>query len=602
MKKNFSALAQIIFILKFAAKFLWETNKKTFLIVVFLNALVSLFIIPNLLLDKAFLDILVSNIKSPQPLSAFRAILWIVAARFALQALRSLANRFAGYYSRVLSWEQNQRAEVMIGTKYATIAVPTLEDPDFKDRYQKIERESLNRLQGVANNFISLPRHLTGVISSLSFFIVTQPFVVLTALVSLVPAIIVERVFVKKNYELESQISLLHRFRGMYYYYLGRTRSYLELRLLHIHEHLGLQIKKYWQKIIDKRKAFSQGRRTWTYLAGLVDDAVSYSFDGLFAFQAIVGKISIGSAQAYIRAISNFKQSFTALTGAILELYENYLYLTDLVWFLELDNPYYNTQGRKLTPPFKGGITFKDVWFKYPDTENWILKGVTFQISPRENIALVGKNGAGKTTLVKLLCGFYKPDKGQILVNNTPVQQLNKPQYWKYLSVLFQDSDAFGITVKEIVSASDIAKSENLDKIKEYTRVSQIDSWIESLPHKYANPIGRDFKDGVSPSSGQWQRIGIARALFKDPEVLVLDEPTSNVDPEAEEQIFNEILDIGRKKIIIFISHRFSTVRRADRILVIDQGLITEEGSHDQLMARQGTYSRLFHLQAKSYK
>ncbi len=602
MKRKFSALGQIGFILKFIARFLWDTDKKTLIYVILLNTSLSLFIIPNLLLDKAFFDTLVGNIKNPNPQGVFRAILLIVFARFAFQALRTLARSLTGYFSRVLIWKQNQKAESIIGLKYATIAVPMLEDPAFKDRYNRIERESLNRLQSITNNFVSLPQHIAGIISSLSLFVFTEPFVVVLSLLSLFPTVAVERVFIKKDYELDKRTSVLHRFRGMYYYFLGRSKSFMELRLLNIHENLAEKIRNYWQQIIDQRTQLFKSKRSWGFLASLFDTAISYSFDGVFGFQVIISKITIGTAQAYIRAISNFKENVTNLTSSVLELYENYLYLTDLVWFLNLESPYFNSQGFKLSGKISQAIKFDDVWFKYPGSDGWILKGVSFDILPKQNIAIVGKNGAGKTTIVKLLCGFYTPDKGVITIDGHDVSTLNKVEYWRRLSALFQESDAFGVTIKEIIAASKIDSVSDVERIKHYTNATGVKNWIETLPLKYDNPIGRDFEHGVAPSSGQWQRIALARTFFKDPEVMILDEPTSNVDPEAEEQIFNQILDIGADKIIIFISHRFSTVRRADKIVVLDEGKVIEHGSHEALLRQKGVYARLFKLQAKSYQ
>jgi ATP-binding cassette subfamily B protein len=203
---------------------------------------------------------------------------------------------------------------------------------------------------------------------------------------------------------------------------------------------------------------------------------------------------------------------------------------------------------------------------------------------------------------VKLLCGYYAPQKGRVTISGININDINKVDYWSKLSVLFQESDAFGITVREIIAAGNISKIADQKSVIEHAKLAQIDEWIQSLPLKYDNPIGRDFEKGVSPSSGQWQRLAIARTLFKNPEIMVLDEPTSNVDPQAEENIFNQILATGLDKIILFISHRFSTVRRANKILVLENGKISEQGTHDQLLNADGTYARLFRLQAKNYQ
>lgn len=596
-----SPLSQLWFLLKYSGRFFWQTDAKTFIGVMVLNAVTSIVIVPNLYLDKLFLDTLIGNLGQPLTQEVTRMVILIVGARFGLQLFARAARRLSGYYARYFFWKNFQRIESLVGVKYATIPVPVLEDPAFKDRYQKVERESLNKLQRIGENYLRIPQYVTGIISSLSFFALGQPWVIAVSIAALLPGIWVERVFIKKDYQLETSVSRLHRKRGMYYYYLARSRSYLESRILNIHQYLSRQVSVLWEEIINKRLSLLKSRRMAGFSVDSFESAVSYSFDAVFGLQALAGRITIGTAQAYIRAISTFKQSTSDLTTAIMDMYESYLYLDDLVWFLNLETPYYNEGGAKLTGAIEK-IEFEHVWFTYPGTQNPILKDVSFVINPGENVAIVGKNGAGKTTLVKLLAGFYVPDKGRVLVNGHSVETLHKPSYWKKLSALFQESDAFGITIKETLAIGNIQESGNEAKIKKLARTTQIDEWIEKLPLQYDNPIGRDFEQGVAPSTGQWQKIVIARTLFKDGDVMILDEPTSNVDPEAEEKIFKEILEVGKEKIIIFISHRFSTVRQADRIIVMEDGTVTEQGSHTELMQQEGTYARLFRLQAKSYQ
>ncbi len=602
MRNRFSAFGQMGFILKFITKFLWQTDKWSLVAAVVTNTFNSTLIIPDLYLGKVFFDTLVDNVKNPQPLQAFQIILWLVAARLGLQILRSLTNRIGGYYVRILFMKQNQKLEVMIGTKYATISVPTIENPEFRDRYQRVERESNGRFRSVTENFVRIPQYISGVVSALSIFVVTQPLVAFLSLISLIPALSVERIFIKKDFELDTETMKIHRVRGLYYFFLARARSYMELKLLNIHKYLGGKIKSAWQEIIDKRSSLYKSRRTWAFLAGIADDTVSYSFDALFAYQFIIGRITIGTAQAYIRAIANFKQNFSNLTAAVLELYENHLYLKDLVWFLNLDSPYYNNFGIKLTKNAKLQIKFEDVWFKYPQSQNWILKGVNLEIDAHQNVAIIGSNGVGKTTLVKLMCGFYSPQKGRVLIGNYDVKKLNKPRLWDQIAVLFQEFDAYNTSARESIGVGRIEKITDIASISKHAKMSDIDTWIKSLPKGYETPLSRDFEDGVIPSTGQWQRIGIARALFRDPKILVLDEPTSNVDPQAEEDVFNNLLKYGHEKTLVFISHRFSTVRRADRILLLEDGKITEQGGHDQLMDLNGQYAYLFNLQAKSYQ
>ncbi len=601
-KPNFSALGQILSINSFVGGLMWKINKGMFFGVVILNILFSATIIPSLYLDKRFFDILVSNITNPSPQKSFQIITWLVLGRMGLQLIKTLFRRVSGYWSRILIMRTGSEVEIMIAAKYASISVPDLENPDFKDRYMRIERETGGRIRRVADQVLRLPTYLSGVVSSLSIFAIGQPIVIILSLLSLVPSLIVERIFIKKDFELENKVSVFHRFRGMYSYFLGRTKSYMDLRLLGMKDYLRDKIYNAWEKIIVLRSDLMKQGRIWGYLAGTVDDIVSYAFDGYFAFMVIIGKSTVGSAQAYIRAISNFKQNVTNLTTTTLELYENYLYLSDVKWLFDMEEPYGIDKGADFNGKISKKIEFKDVWFKYPNTDNWILKGVSFSVLAHDNLAIVGKNGAGKTTLVKLLCGFYKPDKGSVTVDGQEVYDLKKPEYWKSLSVLFQDFEGYNVTVSESIAAGDISKSSDKKRIKEYAKKVGMDDWIISLPLGYENPLSRDFPKGVAASTGQWQRIAIARALFRNPQMLILDEPTSNVDPEAEEEIFDNILSLGKNKTIFFISHRFSTVRRADKIIVMDDGSVIEQGTHDSLMKESGKYAHLFNLQAKSYQ
>jgi ABC-type multidrug transport system fused ATPase/permease subunit len=276
--------------------------------------------------------------------------------------------------------------------------------------------------------------------------------------------------------------------------------------------------------------------------------------------------------------------------------------VADVIWFLDLKPQLDIFKGKLFTPKISSGIIFKDVWFKYSNSENWIIKGASFNINPKDNVALVGENGAGKTTLVKLLCGFYSPTKGEILLNGININKYSLKSYWKQLSVLFQDFEDYDFSARESIGYGNVDMINNLKEIIKYAKMADIHEWIDSLSLKYETPLSRWYTKGVTPSGGQRQRIGIARTLIKNGKIIVLDEPTSNVDPQAEEDIFNEVLKLGKNKILIFISHRFSTVRRADKILLLENGTISEQGSHDELMKKNGKYAHLFNLQAKSYQ
>ena len=597
-----SPLSQVWFVLKKTGGLLWQTDRNALIWTTILNILNSATILPTLYLDMVFLDTLVKSIGVSNLRPALQTIIWIVIGRFTISTFKGIAGRIIGTYDDSLSRGLNAKLDELLGLKYSQIDVSVVEDPKFKDRYGKIEREGGDRAWRLVSSFAEFSSSISGIVSSLALFIFFQPIIVLFSIAFLIPQFIIDAKLIKKRYKISDDLKTKYRIWGMLSYYLVRTRSYLELRLLNIAKYLTHKMALVQKEIITSWINLGKERLVARTLVVIPQDIFSFALDVYFAFLAITQKITIGSAQAYIRAIANFRESLSGLVGAILQFYENYLYMVDLVWFLNLQPSKNPAHGKPFPKKVTTGIQFSHVWFKYPESENWILKDVNFFINAAENIALVGENGAGKTTLVKLLAGFYEPTKGKITVDGLPVNKYKRNDYWKNISVLFQDLEGYDMTAQESIGYGNIAKVDNLTEIRKYAKMTDIDQWIQSLPLKYKNPLSRHYEKGVSPSFGQWQRIGLARTLIKNSQILVLDEPTSNVDPQAEEEIFNQVLKLGKEKILVFISHRFSTVRRADKILVLEKGTISESGSHEQLMKQDNTYARLFHLQAKSYQ
>jgi ABC-type multidrug transport system fused ATPase/permease subunit len=342
-------------------------------------------------------------------------------------------------------------------------------------------------------------------------------------------------------------------------------------------------------------------RETAHFLTYLPQNILAFIFSIYLGLLAIRKAITVGSAEMYLRATYSFQHNLTGLVGAFLELYENYLFVTDLVWFLNLA-PTISSGKKRLPRKIKKGIEFKNVWFRYKDGQPWVLRGVNLSIPAGEHLAIIGENGAGKTTLIKLLCRFYDPQKGEVLINGVNIKKLNREQLWENLAVLFQNFEGYPFTARESIGYGKVGEVENIDLIIRSAKKSAIHDFIDSLPLKYENPLAPEFEKGVEPSMGQWQRIGLARVLMRNTQVNILDEPTSNVDPKAEEEIFNKISKFIKGRILILISHRFSTVRRAGKICVMDKGKIIEEGTHEELLKKNGIYAELFELQAKSYR
>src|SRR3989344_5752537 len=379
------------------------------------------------------------------------------------------------------------------------------------------------------------------------------------------------------------------------------TRQFYENKIFGNIDYLARKLLKVQKEIIDFQYQRRKKRATARTFAGIPGYILSMVLNIYFFALALVGRVTLGTAQLLYQGTNTLAMGFTTLLNDAVNIYENYLFVSDLTWFLELKAELVGGQ-KQPSLNFSKGIEFKDVWFKYPNAKTWVLKGVSFEIGPKENLALVGENGAGKTTMIKLLSGFYKPNKGEVLVNGVNIFDYDQAKYRQLLGVLFQDFSWYPFTARESIGIGSVDKIKRREEIKKYAKLTGVDEFIESLPLKYENPLSKEFEKGVEPSKGQWQRIALSRILFRDSKILVLDEPTSNVDPQAEQKIFDKIIDLSRGKILVLISHRFSTVRRADRILLVDYGKIKEQGNHEELMKLDGEYAHLFNLQARGYQ
>jgi ATP-binding cassette, subfamily B, bacterial len=305
----------------------------------------------------------------------------------------------------------------------------------------------------------------------------------------------------------------------------------------------------------------------------------------------------------YLSVFRQAQNSFRSLFNGLGRLYENNLFMDNLFEYLELipEMPMAR-EGLMFPNPMRQGIEFRDVGFQYPGRPNWVLRHINFRIFPAERVALVGLNGAGKTTLVKLLVRLYDPTEGAILLDGVDLREYDVEDLRRNIAVLFQDFVHYQFTARENVGFGQIEEVENLEQVISAARRSGAEPIIKQLPQGYETTLGRRWNKGLELSGGEWQKVALGRAFMRDAQVLVLDEPTAALDAEAEYEIFKRFGELTQGKTAVFISHRFSTVRMADRIIVLENGGISEAGTHAELLAKGGTYAHLFNLQAEGYR
>lgn len=581
---------------------LWQVDQRLFLVLLFFNIVDGLLILPTLYLDKEFLDLIVKNIANPLWQQSLRALVTLIFARFAVLLMDEFSQRTIGVSNNLLSWKLTARFDLILGEKNTSLDLATVESPEFKDRFDKIMRESGNRSWTLVGAIFELPRGISGIASALIIISTFNPLVTLVLLVLVIPAFFIDAKYARLEYEFRTRKATQDRIWGWMDYYLSRSKSFMEIKIFKLRDYFLKRLSEMETEMFRDRVQLRTGKHSRLFLVNIPQQIFTSAMTFYFGFLVIIGQLTIGTAQAYIRALDTFRSRVIEFFRALLDIYESNLYISDLIWFLHLKPDINGKVGLKFPRQISQGVEFNHVWFRYSPDTPWILKDISFRIEPHENIAIVGENGAGKTTLIKLLSRFFDPQKGEILIDGKPLSKYQRDQYWDHFAVLFQEFESYPFTAREAIGYGNLSKLTDLATIRSFAKKTDIDEFIMNLPQQYENPISREFKGGVTPSFGQLQRIGIARSLIRDSEILVLDEPTSNVDPKAEEDIFNQVLKLGKEKILVFISHRFSTVRRADKILVIESGKITEQGTHQQLIKMNGQYARLFNLQAKSYR
>lgn len=595
------ALKKTSFTVKEAIKLAYRVRPGWFVLAVVLNSLWGLFDIPLLLISKQLIDAVIEAIKSPDWRPFTSVIFWLLIAQGGLELLRQFISRSARGINFLLTRRIDAQMEMEIGKKHSQLDIPRIENPKFRDVYDRIERESSRRIWGLVRPIFDVFQSLVGLISNLMIIAFFAPWVVLLVVLLTIPTMVTNISMTQKEYHLREEMSKKYRVWGWLSNYLKGGNTNYEIRIFHLFETFAEKIENLLTGLFNKRENLEFKWIGWETLAGLPEKFFTVGFNIFVFFQALAQVITLGYAQMLVRAVSGMQNYMWQLSRSLTEIYQNQLYVKELIWFLNL-KPKTHTKNTPVNLPLRKGIEFQNVWFKYPHSKEWVLRNVNLKIGLEENVALVGQNGAGKTTLIKLLCGFYRPQKGNIFVNGVSIYDYDLHAYRKLLSVLFQDFEQYPFSAAESIGYGDVSKINNMEEIKNTAKLTKINEFIEGLPHGYKNPISKKLEEGIEPSKGQWQRIALARALFKKAAILILDEPTSNVDPKSEEEIFEDLLNINRKHMIILISHRFSTVRKADKIFVLNKGCLTESGRHDELIKNKGMYAELFTAQAKGYK
>jgi ATP-binding cassette subfamily B protein len=496
----------------------------------------------------------------------------------------------------------SQRVHLLILDKALTLTLSQFEDSEFYDKLNRARQEASVRPLSLVQRTFALGQNVVALTSYAGLLLNFSPWAVLILVIAGLPVFIGETKFSGERFRAFQWRSAERRMLLYLEIVLAREDHAKEVKLFHLGPRLMARYREIFKRLYDDEKRLTKRRDGWGYALGLLSTLAFYGAYAWIALAAIQGAITLGDMTMYLMLFKQGQSAVGAMLSAIGGMYEDNLYLSNLYDYLE--QPSLGVHGtRTAGADPAAGIEFDNVSFTYPGAEMRAVSDVSLHVRRGQSVALVGLNGSGKTTLVKLLAGLYTPDSGVIRYQGTDLREWDPEALRGRIGVIFQDFNRYQLKVGENIGAGDVTAFEDREHWSEAAARGRAQDFIAALPQSYETPLGRWFNSGQELSGGQWQRIALARAFMRGgAEILVLDEPTAAMDAETEAEIFEHFRTLTAQKIAVLISHRFSTVRRADLIVVMDQGRIVESGSHEELMALGGRYARLFDLQARAYR
>ncbi len=597
-------LAQPLHLLP-ALKLVWQSSP--YWTVARIGVLVLQGILPlaSLFLLKLIIDQVALSLTLPDKAAAFQQALGLLLLSGAVMLLTSLFNALSDLVNAAQSQRVTDYMQALLQEKSVEVDLEYYENPKYHDTLQRAQQEApfrpnqiLNRLAQLIQNGISL----LGIFGLLiSVYWGAAAILALAAF----PALGVRLKFAGILYRWRRRRTALDR-QALYASVMLTHEQYAkEVRLFNLGHQFQTHFKTFRQQIYDENLRILVQRAIASLSAELFAKTLTIGIFIYIAYQTIQGQLQIGDLFIYQQALQRGESALQGVLSSLSGLYEDNLFLTNLYEFLDLkpkiaDQP--NADLSNVPNPIQQGILFDNVSFQYANTPRQALHNISLTIHPGETIALVGENGSGKTTLIKLLCRLYEPTQGHIKVDGIDLRDFNVSDLRRQISVIFQDYAKYHFTAAENIRLGNIEVPPAAPEIQEAAHRSGAHAVIAKLPDGYDTLLGKLFDRGEELSIGQWQKIALARAFLRDSQLIVLDEPTSAMDPKAEYEVFQQFRELVRDQMAVIISHRLSTVKMADRIYVLASGRIIEQGTHTELLALQGTYAQLFESQAQSYR
>jgi ATP-binding cassette subfamily B protein len=510
--------------------------------------------------------------------------------------------RLSSLLESLLGDQFSNRISVRLMRHAATLDLAQFEDPETYDHLERARRQTVNRI-GLLALLLTTTQDLITLASLAGVLLVQLPWLMLLLVVAVVPAFLGEAHFAALGYSLLFSWTPERRLLDYLRYMGASDESAKEVKLFGLSGFLVDRYAKLSQQFYEANKRLAVRRNLVSTALVSLGTVGYYAAYAVIIYLTVMGRFTIGALTFLAGSFRQSRDLIQRILLSLSQIYEQSLYLRDLFGFFEVQPRVLSRPGARPVPvPIARGFEFDDVGFRYPGSDRWAVRHLTFTIGPAERVALVGENGAGKTTLVKLLARLYDPDEGRILLDGVDLREYDLESLWKNVGVIFQDFVRYDFVLRENIGVSQVEALADEARISEAARRSLAESVARRLEKGFDQMLGRRFEGGVELSGGEWQKVALARAYLREAQVLILDEPTAALDARAEYEVFLRFAELTKGKMAVLISHRFSTVRMADRILVLKDGELVEHGTHEELVGGGGLYAELFSLQAAGYR
>jgi len=578
----------------------WESGPSVVLWGLILRLMTALSPVALLAVARIILDSIVGYLSRAHNLHPH--FWWWVSLEFAIAGISTFLNRATDFADTLLADKYVKYISVRIMKHASSLDLATYEDPSFQDKLERARVQATDRL-GMIQQMGRLLQQVIATIALAAGIVWFSPWLFLLLIVCVVPAFIGESHFAFLGYSQAFRQTPVKR-QMDYLRYLGVSKeSAKELKVFGLNRHLTDRFANLSDQIYVESVSLAKRRFLASSFLTLLATFGYYGGYVYIIYQTLAGRLSVGTLQFLAGAIAGASANLQSIFSTFSSIADQSLFLSDLLSFLGLRPTVRSKENGLPCPrPIRAGIEFRNVSFAYPGTSRLVLKNLNLRLDQGERIALIGENGEGKTTIVKLLTRLYDPIEGVIELDGVDLREYNLEDYTSQVAVIFQDFMRYDMTARENIAIGRITETGNLPSIVMAARKSMAEDVIRKLHGGYEQMLGRRFEGGVDLSGGEWQKVALARAYLRDAQVLILDEPTASLDARSEHEVFRRFAELTEGKLSVLISHRFSTVRMADRIIVLEKGQISEQGRHEQLVTQGGRYAEMFDMQAANYR